>query len=60
MIIPVEINVTELRRGMVIVENRRTIPVKSITGCTQRGKVHVNDTLCYDLCGKVTIASKES
>lgn len=53
-----EIKVTELRVGMTILENggRSKTPVKSLTPCTQRRKVHVNKKDCYDYIGSVTVA----
>ena len=51
---PREIDVTNLRIGMVIAEGKG-IKVKTLTPCTQRDKVHVNDTMCYDYAGKVSV-----
>lgn len=49
------IAVTELRRGMVIVEDRRRYPVVKLEPCTQRRKVHVNEKWCYDFAGFVNV-----
>jgi hypothetical protein len=48
-----EIPVTQLRIGQTLTDSdgRGATPVKSIDNCTQRGKIHVNRTLCYDLIG---------
>lgn len=57
------IPVIQMRLGMVIVEghNRHT-PITKLTPCTQRDKVHVNGTMCYDYCASVdvTIVSANS
>lgn len=44
----VNIPVTDLRIGDIIAPN---IVVRTVDACTQRGKIHVNEKLCYDLVG---------
>lgn len=48
------IPVTELRVGMKLA-GKHPVTVRTIDPCTQRGKVHVNRSLCYDLCGTVEV-----
>ena len=50
-----EIPVTELRIGMTLAGKGGT-KVRTIDPCTTRGKVHVNTTQCYDLCGYIEVA----
>jgi hypothetical protein len=66
-----EIAVTDLRPGLVIVENKGTkhekqTTVRRLDACTRRGFVHVNGTgtdrgtkgghaLCFDLIGPVHV-----
>ena len=54
-----EITVTGLTVGDVIVDGKAGILVKTITPCTQRGKIHVNTSLCYDNISTVEIIRKD-
>ena len=54
-----EISVTGLTVGDTIVDGKAGILVKSITPCTQHGKIHVNTSLCYDNISTVEIIRKE-
>jgi hypothetical protein len=49
-----EIPVTDLRIGMVIAEGSG-VKVRTLTPCTQRDRVHVNDSMCYEYSGKVHV-----
>jgi len=53
------IKVVKMRLGMTICEGRRRIPIKKLSPCTQRNKVHVNDKMCYDYVGYVTVEDDE-
>lgn len=52
------VKVENLRIGDTIREGGRTIVVKSITRCGDKGvgKFHVNDTLCYERHAEVTLS----
>ena len=54
-----EISVTGLTVGDVIADGKSGILVKSITPCTQYGKIHVNTSLCYDNISTIEIIRKE-
>ncbi len=51
------IQVTELRVGMTIVERTGSkTKVETLSPCSQRRKVHVNEKDCYDFVGMVNVA----
>ena len=54
-----EISVTGLAIGDIIIDGKTGILVKTITPCTQYGKLHVNETLCYDNISTIEIIRKE-
>ena len=54
-----EISVTGLTVGDTIVDGKDGILVKSITPCTQYGKIHVNSSLCYDNVSTIEIVRKD-
>lgn len=56
----ITIPVSELHIGDAIPfgKNKAKL-VRTITPCTQRGKIHVNGGDCYDLCGTVDIRVDE-
>ena len=54
-----EIQVTALTVGDTIADGKSSIYVKTITPCTQYGKIHVNSSLCYDNISTIEIVRKD-